>query len=167
MYFFNALIRDRACIRNAAISLLALIAAFAAVYGIFLLLFGTPDSLLGLYTKQTEEWKSQDLWVAVEASFLLVFLFIFACGGIFGLFPIVCLSDYDPEKRRFILSFLLGVLAAVIGTAVFVVPYKWTGELGPLPMHLRYCSMFIPIMVIFTADRDLESSKIKLLLKRV
>ena len=161
MYFFYALIRDRSCIRHSVFSLLALIAVIAAVYGIFLLLFGSPDSLLGLYTKQTEEWNPRDLWVAVEAVFLLAFLFIFACGGIFGLFPIVCLSDYDPEKRRFILSFLLGVLAAVIGTAVFVVPYKWTGELGSLPLHLRYCSMFIPVMVIFSADRNLEPSKIK------
>jgi len=163
-YFIIALVRDHARLRNAVLSILTLIAAVAVVYGVFVLLFGSQDSLLGLYTKQTEEWKPQDLWVAIEAVFLLAFLFIFACGGIFGLFPIVSLTDFDLEKRRFIISFLFGVLAVIIGTAVFVVPYKWTGELGPLPLHLRYCSMFIPVMIIFTTDRNLESSKQKALI---
>ena len=158
-HLIRSLRGNKAGIKSSVCSLLLLIVSIGAVYGVFLLLFGTPDSLLGLYTKQTEEWRSVDVLVAAEAVFLTLFLFIFACGGIFGLFPVVSLSDYEKPKRTFILSFLLGLAAAVIGTAVFVVPYKWTGELGALPLHLRYCSMFIPAMYLFSMDRDLETPK--------
>ncbi len=154
VYAVKMIREDRSKVKQALLSLLLLAGIVGAVYGIFVLLFGGPDSPLGLYTKQTAEWKPQDLWVAIEAAFLTVFLFIFACGGIYGILPLTHLSDYDGGKRHFMLSFLLGVLAAIIGTAVFVVPYQWTGALGALPLHLRYCSMFIPAMYVFSADID-------------
>ena len=158
-YFIKSVIQNRENIKNSLLSLLLLIISVGVVYGIFLLLFGTSDSLLGLYTKQTEEWKSQDFLVAIEAVFLLIFLFIFSCGGIYGIFPVVTLREYENTKRHFILSFILGILVVIIGTSFFVVPYKWTGQLGKLPLHLRYCSMFIPIMYIFSVDRNLESKR--------
>ena len=145
---------DKSKLKYSLFSILLLLAIVGVVYGIFVWLFGGPDSLLGLYTKQTSEWKPQDILVAIEATFLLIFLFVFACGGIYGVFPLTHLPDYEKEKRPFILAFLLGVLAAIIGTAIFVVPYKWTGELGALPLHLRYCSMFIPILFVFSAAID-------------
>jgi len=159
VYFIKSVLRNRENIRNSLLSLLLLLFSIGVVYGIFILLYGVPDSFLGLYAKQTGEWKPADILVALEAVFMLAFLFIFACGGIFGLFPVLALGEYDKEKRRFILSFLLGVLMVIIGTSVFVVPYKWSGKLGELPLHLRYCSMFIPVMFVLSTDRNLESRK--------
>ena len=161
VHFIRSFRISRERVRNSVLSLLLLLVSVGVVYGIFLLFYGQQDSLLGLYTKQTEEWKPEDALVAAEAVFLLILLFIFACGGIFGLFPVITLKEYEKTKRHFILAFVLGVLTAIVGTAVFVVPYKWSGQLGELPLHLRYCSMFVPVMYIFTADRDLESPKHK------
>ena len=145
-------IKDRKQLTGALLSLGALLAVVAAVYAVYLALNHHDSSLLGLYEKQTAEWKSGDTLVAAEAFFLLTFLFIFACGGIFALFPYTHLGEYDRDRRRFVIAAAGGVLAAVAGTAVFVVPYKWTGELGKLPLHLRYCSMYVPLMYVFTAD---------------
>ena len=146
--------RDKKRLKQTLISLGSLLMVVATVYGIYLLLYHSGDSILGLYTKQTEEWKAKDVFVAIEAVFLLAFLFIFACGGVFGLLPFVRLKECDSDKRQFTLSLAAGILVAIIGTAVFVVPYKWTGELGNLPMHLRYCSMYIPAIVTLAFDRD-------------
>ena len=159
MLLLHSFVKDKKGIRNTALSLLLLVAMVGAVYGIFRLFFGDSDSLLGLYTKQTEEWKSGDAAVALEATFLTIFLFIFACGGVYGLLPILHLKSYEETKSRFVFSFLMAVLAAIIGTAVFVVPYKWTGELGSLPLHMRYCAMFIPAMYIFSVDVEPDSGK--------
>ena len=153
-----SLVRKQNVLR-AVLSLLTLALIVAAVYGVFLLLYDGRDSILGLYKKQTAEWKAEDLWVAVEAFFLTVFLFVFACGGIFALFPYTHLKEYDREKRVFMLAAGAGILAAILGTAVFVVPYKWTGQLGSLPLHLRYCAMYIPLMYVFTVDTVSRSGK--------
>lgn len=147
-------LKEKKNVVKTLLSLGALLLIVGIVYGVYLLFFHAQDSILGLYTKQTDEWKSGDVFVAIEATFLLLFLFVFACGGIYGIFPLAHLSAYEKPKRVFILSFVFGVLAVIVGTAVFVVPYKWTGELGNLPLHLRYCAMFIPVMYVFTVDRD-------------
>ena len=164
MLIAHCFMKDKEKIKRTLFSILVLIGVIGVTYGIFLLLFGAPDSLLGLYTKQTEEWKTGDILVALEASFLLAFLFVFACGGIYGILPITHFTGYEKTKRSFILSFLLAILVTIIGTAVFVVPYKWSGELGSLPLHLRYCSMFIPIMYIFSVDVEPDSLRTKRLI---
>ena len=145
---------DKKKIKASLLSCATLLLIVGMVYGIFLLFFGQQESLLGLYTKQTEEWKAADILVALEAFFLLLFLFVFACGGLYGIFPLTHFSDYEGNKRPFILSFLFGIVAVIIGTSVFVVPYKWIGKLGYLPLHLRYCSMFVPFMYIFSVDLE-------------
>ena len=155
-----SLVRKQNVLR-ALLSVLVLALVVAAVYGVFLLLFHGRDTLLGLYEKQTAEWKNEDLWVAVEAFFLTIFLFLFACGGFFALFPYTHLREYDSGKRAFMIAAAIGVLAAIAGTAVFVVPYKWTGALGHLPLHLRYCAMYIPLMYVFTIDLESCSRKNK------
>ena len=141
--------------------LLLLAAAAGVVYGIYLLLYGAKSSIIGLYAKQTSEWDNKDILVAIEATFLLIFLFVFGCGGYFAIVPYTHLKKYDMPQRRFILSLAVGLFAVIIGTAVFVVPYKWTGELGKLPLHLRYCAMYIPVMYVFSASIDTPDSKNK------
>ena len=146
---------------QAALFLLELAVIVAVVYGVFLLLFDGRDSILGLYEKQTASWEKKDIWVAIEAFFLTIFLFVFACGGLFALFPYAHLQDYDRDKRTFVVATAIGVLAAVAGTAVFVVPYQWSGEVGHLPLHLRYCAMYIPLMYVFTVDLESCNRKSK------
>ena len=67
--------------------------------------------------------------------------------------PLTQLKQYETEDRRFILAMLLGTAAAVLGTAIFVVPYKWD-SLGAIPIHLRYCSMFVPVFFVFAYSLD-------------
>lgn len=150
-------IRDKRGVLQALASIGTLLAIVGIVYGVYRMFYHAGDSILGLYTKQTEEWRSKDLFVAIEATFLMVFLFVFACGGLYGVFPFAHLSEYEKSKKRFIVSLAIGECVAIVGTAFFVVPYKWTGELGKLPLHLRYYSMYIPVMYVVSVDRELSA----------
>lgn len=151
-------IADRRNILKSLASIGILLAIIGIMYGIYRLFYHAGGSILGLYTKQTEEWRIQDLYVAIEATFLMLFLFVFACGGLYGIFPFAHLSEYETSKKRFIVALAVGILAAIAGTAFFVVPYKWTGALGKLPLHLRYFAMYIPAMYIVSVDREYSPS---------
>ena len=152
--YLSSAVKNKKNTRNALYPLVLLAVIIGLVYAVYLFYFHSFDSLLGLYTKQTSEWKPQDILVAGEAILLLLFLFVFACGGVFGIIPFSHFKLFDQTKRKFIFSFAIGLMTVIIGTAVFVVPYKWDGSLGSLPLHLRYCSMFVPIMFIFSIDQD-------------
>ena len=152
---------DRRILVRSILSILFLLVLIGAVYALYIFGFKQETTLLGLYDKQTSEWKSKDILVAIEATFLTTLLFIFACGGIFALIPIVFLKKYEKEDRNYILASLLGMLAVIIGTAVFVVPYKWDSSLGKLPLHMRYCSMFIPAFFVFSISLDLPARELK------
>lgn len=139
--------------KSALVSLLVLLGMVGAVYGVKAWL--VPDtSLMGLYSKQTSQWRGSDWWVALEAIPATCFLFLFACGGCFGLVPVFCRKRYAKEKQGFIMATALGVLISVIGTAFFVVPYQWTGAVGQIPLHLRYCAMLIPAFWVFSLGMD-------------
>ncbi len=148
-------------IRSAILSIALLLVLIAAIYALYIFGFGQEKTILGLYNKQTSEWNPKDIFVAIEATSLLAFLFIFACGGIFVLLPLVFLKKYESEKRNYIIASLLGMVAVIIGTAVFVVPYKWNSSLGRLPLHMRYCSMFIPAFFVFTISLELPARELK------
>lgn len=148
--------------RGALMPILLLLLMIAGIYALYVFGFGQDMSVLGLYDKQTSEWQPKDILVALEATFLTVFLFVFACGGIFALFPLLFLKEYEPKDRTFIRACYLGILAVIIGTAVFVVPFRWGHRLGQLPLHLRYASMFIPAFFVFALtieqnDRQMRS----------
>ncbi len=149
--------RERS-IKPVLASLLVLLALIGAIYGLYLALLHQPSSLIGLYAKQTSEWQPRDILVAMEATLLLAFLFVFACGGVFGILPLAFLKHYSGEQRSFIKAAAAGVVAVIIGVAVFVVPYKWDGSLGKLPLHMRYCSMFIPAFYVFSMAIDVPYS---------
>ena len=152
--------KDKAKAKYALLTLAPVIATVLLVYGIYILVFGGSLSPLGLYDKQTSEWRSGDILVALEASLLMVLLFIFGCGGIFGLLPLFHLKQYKEKDRQLILAFTLGILAVLVGTAIFVVPYKWTGSLGSLPLHMRYLAMYVPAYIVFALGIDLPDKKI-------
>lgn len=156
----EALIRDRKAILNAIGPILLLAAFVGLTFLVYKLLYPAQSSLIGLYDKQTSNWRASDALVAAEATLLTVLLFVFACCGIFGMVPFAFIRDYECAERRFILSFSCGVLAAILGTAVFVVPYTWDSSLGALPLHLRYCSMFIPAYFVFSIHAQRAKGKI-------
>ena len=155
----SALRHDRQAVKCALPPLVLLLLTVGLVHGIFLMYFRNSTSLIGLYTKQTSEWHFKTLFVAAEAFFLQTFVFIFACGGISGIVPAVFLNRYGDGKRPFVLAFLIGVLLAILGTAVFVVPYTWDDSLGTLPLHLRYCAMYIPVMFILSLGHEFEAKE--------
>ena len=149
-------------VRSAVLSIILLLLVIAAVYALYIFGFGQQKTFLGLYNKQTSEWKPKDILVAIEATFLLTLLFTFACAGVFAIFPAVFLKNYGKENREYITASLLGMLAVTIGTAVFVVPYKWDSSVGThLPLHMRYCSMFIPAFFVFTLGLELSARDLK------
>ena len=135
-------------LKQAALSAALLLLIVGAVYAIFQLFHPADFSLLGLYTKQTSGWTFKTIFVVLEGFFLMIFLFTFACGGVYGLIPLTHLNKYEPDRRPFVLFFSIGIFAALLGTAVFVVPFQWEGGLGQLPLHLRYCAMYIPVMYV-------------------
>ena len=159
LHFFFSIGKNRRDLLNAALSILLLIAIIAAIYGLYGLLFPSDSSLLGLYDKQTSEWGENDLLIAVEGTFLLLFLFCFACGGIWMILPLTHVKQYDQNRRHYIIALTVGVFIAVIGTAVFVVPYKWD-SLGQLPLHLRYCSMYIVPFLVFALSIEIPYRKL-------
>lgn len=146
-------------IKPSIVSIALLLLLIGAVYGLYLALFRYPTSFIGLYSKQTSRWKPQDILVAIEAAILLIFLFIFTCGGIFGILPAAFIKHYPDNQRRFIIASSIGVITVIIGVAVFVVPYQWNGTLGKLPLHMRYCSMFIPAYYVFSMAIDVPDKK--------
>ncbi len=145
--------------KPAVVSLAMLLLLLGLFFGLYQVLFKSSSSLIGLYSKQTEEWRAGDILVAFEATALLVFLFVFACGGLFGVLPIAFLKQYSNDQKGFIKTSIAGVLAVIVGIAVFVVPYKWNGTLGRLPLHMRYCSMFIPVFYCFSLAVDVPYKK--------
>ena len=129
------------------------------MYVLYGCLSASGFSLIGLYTKQTSEWQAADVLVAAEAVPIMLFTFVAACGGICAILPLVTLKRYSKENRLFIIAVCAGALGVIIGTAIFVVPYKWNSTLGNIPVHLRYCSMFVPMFITFAAAADLTALK--------
>jgi len=76
--------------------------------------------------------------------------------------PLSCIKDYDRTRRHYVIAISLGVLAAIIGTAVFVVPHEWLGSYTDMCLHLRYCAMYVPLFFIFTlpVSRDKKKNRI-------
>ena len=135
------------------------------MYVLYGCLSASGFSLIGLYTKQTSEWQATDALVAAEAVPIMLFTFVAACGGICTILPLATLKRYSKENRLFIIAVCAGGLGVIIGTAIFVVPYKWNSTLGNIPVHLRYCSMFVPVFITFAAAADLTALKSNRLLR--
>ena len=153
--------KDHPRIRSSIISVTVLLFIVAAVYAVYMVL--SPDGMpfAGLYQKQTSNWTSKTVLVMLEAFLLQVFIFVFACGGIFGILPVVYRAKYPEKERNFVTAFLIGVTVALLGTAVFIVPFRWDDSLGRLPLHLRYTSMFIPVMLVFSLAVPEDSKSFK------
>ncbi len=141
--------RERILLRRVLTAAAVLLGMIALVYVLYAGVFGYSFSLLGLYNKQTSDWAPSHAALAAGAVFLQIFLFVFACGGVFALLPFFRLDRYSSAQKRLLMAATLGLVAVEIGTAVFVVPFKWDGTMADIQLHLRYSAMYIPVWFVF------------------
>ncbi len=158
-YLLAALRHDRAAVRKAVCAIALTVALIILFYAVYFILYGNSSTRLVLYDKQTSELQMSDILVMIEATFLLTFLFVFASGGVFAIVPVVYFKRYSEKNRPFILAFLLSLAAVIVGTAVFVIPYKWDSSLGALPLHTRYYSMYIPVFLVLSFGLEVPQKK--------
>lgn len=156
---FSIVQKNRRAVGISLASILTLGILLVLINVLYIFGFGYEPSFLALYAKQSPTADPGIILLNIESSFLLVFLFVFACGGVYAVMPISCIGDYDAPRRQFILTMTMGVLAAIIGTAVFVVSYEWTGSYANMCLHLRYCAMYVPLYFIFTLAIDRNKRK--------
>ena len=148
--------KRRQGIMRAVVPVLSLLVLVAICAFVGKQLTPVSDSAIGLYKKQLTEWKAGDILVAGAGTVLTVFLFSVACGVVYALLPLFSLKHYDSSQRSFVIAFYIGLLALIIGTAVFIVPYKWDGGMNKIPLHLRYCSYCIPVCYMFSAEQSIQ-----------
>ena len=151
--FLYVLQREKQPLRRAVLPLFLLLAALAAGYALYRVLFGPDADLLGLYAKQTSEWAPGDAAAALKAFPLMLLLFAFAAGGFYALAPLTLLRRRDGRIRAFAAACVLGLLLTCFGVAVFVVPYARPDADG-LPLHLRYCAMYLPVFYALTCAAE-------------
>lgn len=131
-------------------SILVLLGIIALIYLLHYIMLPEAFSLVGLYEKQTDDWSTKSFFVALEAIAVFPLLFAAACGGIFLILPFVYAKDFADDQKHFLYALSAGIAAVFVGTAFFVVPFRWEGGMGRIPLHLRYCAMFVPAYVIFS-----------------
>ena len=119
-------------------------------YTLYVFVFGYDFSFLGLYRKQLTVLSAKWIAAVAEFSFLQLFLFAVSCGGIFFLFPYLCLKEYNKEQKSFVLALSLGLVVTAFGTAAFVDMFQWNQSFTNPQLHLRYMAMFVPVMVVFS-----------------
>ena len=146
--------RDQKRLASALAGILTAIICVAAVYAVYVFVFGYEFSFLGLYQKQTSDWELSHLFVAIEAFFLLVLLFAFACGGFGALLPYTEIKRMDSDRRVMVIASTVGLIAAIAGTAFLVTPYKWDGNFRNIPLHTRYIAMYVPVWLTFSMSLD-------------
>lgn len=136
-------------------------AVVAAMYVLYYLLLPDNFSLIGLYKKQTKGWTKRSILVILEALIGLPLMFAGACGGFFAVLPYFRRKELTAEQRTFLSAVTLGLIAVLAGTAVFVVPYQWDGSLTKIPLHMRYCAMYVPVFFSFSLATESRMTKTK------
>lgn len=124
------------------------------VHAAYRFLFGYAFSPLGLYTKQTSDWQPSHI-LAVLLGFPALILG-FACigGGVFVLSPYLMRDRLGEERRRFLLAVTVGLLAAMLGTAIMVIPYGWSGKLVDIGLQMRYLAMYLPVFIVLSLSPE-------------
>ena len=135
----------------ALFSLITIVVLSALWYGAYYLFLDRANtSALGLYEKQLSEFKPSDLILMAEAALLTPLMCVFALAGVFALLPVIRRKEYSDDRRAFVMATVIAVLAAGVGSAVFVTPYRWEYGPGAIPVHMRYISMLLPAFFAFT-----------------
>lgn len=135
--------------RNIVYALAALLGCAAVGYGVSFALSGR-FTLIGLYTKQTSDWTASHALIALGSTVYMSVFLAAAMGGTFLLIPFAYLKAYDRDRRDMVIYTAAGTLAVLIGTAVFVTPYRWRGDL----LFLRYITPCMPLFIIFTLGAE-------------
>lgn len=145
-------IRKNTNLRAILAGLGALVGVILLVHTIYMLVFGYSFSLTGLYAKQTSDWDASHLLPVLLGIIGLPLVFVMSGAGIFVLLPYLARRQLEENKSIFLSCATAGLITAMLGTAVFVIPYQWNGTVMDISLHTRYLSMYLPVWIILTLD---------------
>jgi len=138
-------IKEKQGVLHAIGAVLTLAVGIGLVYALYYGVFGADSSLMGLYDFQTADLSAKDIPLIIEAFALSEFLSVFALMGVFAVLPLMNLNSMSKPVRAFVVGLAAGITLINLGTAVFVVPSMYKDGAGlNIPLHLRYCVMFLP-----------------------
>lgn len=132
----------------------ALLAVIVIVHLAYHFIFGYSFSALGLYSKQTADWESSHIIAAALGFPLLIVGFVCIGGGVFVVSPYLLRSRLKEENSRFLCAVTVGLLAAMLGTAILIIPFSWSGKIKDIGLHLRYLAMYLPVFIILTLSPE-------------
>lgn len=125
-----------------------LLAGVGVVYALYYGVFGASSSLAGLYDYQTADLAAKDIPLIIEAFVISMFLSVFALMGVFAVIPFANFKRMNSTNRAFFIALCAGITAINLGSAIYVVPSMYKEGAGlNIPVHLRYCAMFLPAYI--------------------
>ena len=127
-------------------------------YFIYNLKFGTA-TVLNLYEKQISTTTVDSIPIMLQGAIYHILAFVFSCGGAFVLLPFFYHKSYSPSNRALMQTSLIGILCSIIGIAIMVVPYNYTGKGLTCPVHLRYLMFYFPLIYCFFLSKDFPQRK--------
>ncbi len=145
-------IRKKAPLRAVLAGIGTMLGVILLVYAVYMFVFGRDFSLAGLYAKQTSDWDASHLIPVALGLIGLPLAFIMSGAGFFVLLPYLRRDRSDENRSALLFCATAGLITAMAGTAVFVVPYQWNGTVGDISLHTRYLSMYLPVWFILTLD---------------
>lgn len=121
-------------------------------------LFGAT-TVLNLYEKQLSETDMSSIPIMIQATFYHIIALVFSCGGAFIVLPFAWRKSFSKNQRKLMNAGIVGILASVIGVAIMVVPYQYTGSGLTCPVHMRYLAFFFPLLMAFFLSPELPAKK--------
>lgn len=116
-------------------------------------------TVLNLYEKQISGTTVNSIPIMLQAVPYHVMALVFGCGGSFVLLPFIYQKSYSESNRKLMLASMVGILASIIGIAIMVVPYNYTGNGLTSPVHLRYLMFYFPLIYCFFLSDDFPQRK--------
>ena len=147
--------KNKAALINSLIGIIMSLAIIGTGYILYGLLFG-KTSVMNLYEKQIPELDAESIFIMVQGFVFHLIAVVISCGGAFTLVPVLARKQCSREKRNVLEGCLFGLLVSLIGIAIFIVPYRFTGSVGVSPVHLRYLMFYFPVFFAFFFVNEME-----------
>lgn len=147
--------RGMLCIASAAVMGVLIGGGYLLYSGLF-----GDVTVLNLYEKQLSQTTAESIPIMVQAFFYHIIAILFCCGGAFLAVPLFFPGAYSKSQVKLMAAAVLGVLASIIGVAVMVVPYNYTGSGWTCPVHLRYLMFYFPLLFVFFLSPAMQKKKV-------
>ena len=121
-------------------------------------LFGEV-TVLNLYEKQLSQTTMESIPIMIQSVFYHIIAIVFSCGGAFVVVPLFFAKAYPKEQVKLMVGSLAGILGSIVGVAVMVVPYNYTGSGLTSPVHLRYLMFYFPMLFAFFLSPSILKQK--------